>query len=73
MLFRSAIYMLVIKQDGTGSRQLSYSNQASGLGSGTWKWPAGTAPTLTTTASKIDVLTFISDGVHMIGTSVLNY
>jgi hypothetical protein len=62
-----------VKQDATGSRTLSYTAQVANLGSGTWKWPAGTTPTLTTTAGKTDVLTFIFDGTHMLGTSVLNF
>ena len=32
----------VVKQDGTGSRTAAWGTN--------WKWPAGTAPTLTTTA-----------------------
>jgi len=68
-----ATYILVVKQDGTGSRTLSYTAQNSSLGTGTWKWPAGTTPTLTTTAGKTDVLTFIFDGTHMLGVSSLNF
>jgi hypothetical protein len=41
---------IVITQDGTGSRTLAYSSN--------WKFPAGTAPTLTTTASAVDVLAY---------------
>lgn len=45
-------FMLLLKQDGTGSR------------TATWPaaviWPAATAPTLTTTASKADVLYFFT-------------
>lgn len=70
---RGATYVLVLKQDSTGSRTGTFSNQASSLGTGTWKWPSGTAPTLTTTASKIDVLTFIFDGADMLGSSLLNF
>lgn len=70
---RGASYVLFVKQDGTGSRTLTWSNQAAGLGSGTWKWSGGSAPTLTTTASKIDVITFMCDGTHMFGNAVLNF
>jgi len=70
---RGATYILFLRQDSTGSRTMTWSNQASGLGSGTWKWTAATAPTLTTTASKIDVISFISDGTHMFGSAVLNF
>lgn len=69
---RGGMYTLVVKQDATGSRTLSFTAQNAGLGSGTWKWAGGSAPTLTTTASKIDVLTFIYDGTDMIGVASLN-
>ena len=41
---------IVITQDGTGSRTLSYGSY--------WKFSNGTAPTLTTTANAIDVLAY---------------
>lgn len=41
---------ITIRQDGTGSRTLSYS--------GGWQFAGGTAPTLTTTASGVDVLSY---------------
>jgi len=31
------------------------------------KWPGGTAPTITTTASRWDILTFVSDGTNWYG------
>jgi hypothetical protein len=42
--------VIVITQDGTGSRTLAYG--------GYFKFPAGTAPTLTTTANAVDVLAY---------------
>lgn len=42
--------VIVITQDGTGSRTLAYGSY--------WKFPNGTAPTLTTTASAVDVLAY---------------
>ena len=42
--------IIVITQDGTGSRTLAYGSY--------FKFPAGTAPTLTTTASAVDVLAY---------------
>jgi len=39
----------------------------------TWstvKWPGGTAPTLTSTASKMDIYSFFSDGTNWYGTTV---
>ena len=41
---------ITIRQDGTGSRTLAYS--------GGWQFSGGTAPTLTTTASGTDVLSY---------------
>jgi len=37
------------------------------------KWSGGTAPTITTTASKVDILTFTSDGTSWYGTAVQNF
>jgi len=42
--------VIVITQDGTGSRTLAYGSY--------FKFPAGAAPTLTTTASAVDVLAY---------------
>lgn len=42
--------VITITQDGTGSRTLAYG--------GYWKFPGGTAPTLTTTAGAVDVLAY---------------
>ena len=42
--------VIVITQDGTGSRTLAYGSY--------WKFVSGTAPTLTTTASAVDVLCY---------------
>lgn len=42
-----------IAQDATGSRTLAYGSY--------WKFPGGTAPTLTTTASAVDVLAYYVD------------
>lgn len=44
-------FVLVLKQDGTGSRTVTWFSGIS--------WPAGVVPTLTTTASKHDVFGFI--------------
>ncbi len=57
-------YLLVIKQDGTGTRTLTWP---------TIKWRGGTAPTLTTTASKTDLITIVYDGTDYFGDSSLNY
>lgn len=70
---RGATYVLMIKQDATGSRTLAYTNQSGTANNGTWKWTAATAPTLTTAAAKVDIISFVSDGVHMYGSAVLNF
>lgn len=51
------VYVLTIIQDGTGTRVPSFN--------AVFKFAAGTAPTLTTTASGRDILVFNSDGTNM--------
>lgn len=67
----------------TGAATVTFSNPNSGgvytliitagTGAAQWTWPAavkwagGTAPTLTTTSGKIDVITFLYDGTSYIG------
>lgn len=52
-------YILEIIQDGTGSRTLTW-NAA-------FLWPSGIAPTLSTGAGKVDIITFVSNGTQMKG------
>ena len=52
-----AFYSLIIIQDGTGGWTASWNS--------VFKWAAGTAPTLTTTASAKDILVWRSDGTNM--------
>jgi hypothetical protein len=47
----SQTFMIVLVQDGTGGRTVTW---FSGI-----KWPGGTVPTLTATASKADVFSFV--------------
>ena len=54
-------FILLLKQDGTGSRTVTWT---------TVKWPAGTAPTITSTASKQDIFSFFADGTNWYGTTV---
>ena len=54
-----ATYILIAKQDGTGTRTLAYGAN--------YKWEGGTAPTLSTGANDVDILTFVSDGSSMFG------
>ena len=53
-----------VTQDATGARTLAYASA--------YKWPGGTAPTLTTTAGAIDLLSFTYDGTIILGSSSLN-
>ena len=52
-----ACYVLKVVQDGTGSRIPTWN--------AVFKWSSATAPTLTTKASAIDVLVFLSNGTNM--------
>ena len=54
-------FILVLKQDGTGSRTATWPAAV--------KWPAGTAPTITSTASKSDKYIFTADGSNWIGSN----
>ena len=52
---------VVLLKTGTGSFTVTWS---------TVKWPGGTAPTITSTASKQDIFSFFSDGTNWYGTTV---
>lgn len=52
-----ARYTFIIKQDATGSRTGSFGTA--------WKFPGGTAPTLTTTADAVDIIEAVSDGTNL--------
>lgn len=58
-------FMLKVIQDGTGSRTVTWP--------ATVKWPAGTAPTLSTAASAVDLIAFYYDGTNYYGQAGLNY
>ena len=57
-------YLLHVIQDGTGSRTLTWN--------AIFKWPAGTAPPLTTTAAARDIFSFVSDGTNLYGSFLPN-
>ena len=57
-------YILLVTQ-GTGSNTLAWN--------ATYKWPGGTAPTLTTGSAKSDIFTFISNGTSLFGVASQNY
>jgi len=52
-------FLLMLRQDGTGSRTVTYPAAV--------KWPASTAPTITTTASRQDIFSFVADGTNWYG------
>lgn len=54
-------FILLLKQDGTGSRTVTWPAAV--------KWPGGTAPTITSTASKLDKYIFTSDGTNWYGSN----
>tara|TARA_R110002153_G_scaffold62091_1_gene167113 strand:+ start:7633 stop:8658 length:1026 start_codon:yes stop_codon:yes gene_type:complete len=60
-----ASYNLIVKQDATGSRTLTYGS--------VFKWAGGTVPTLSTAANAIDIFTFIYDGTNLYGSIVQNF
>ena len=54
-------FTMLLKQDGTGSRTVTWPSSV--------KWPASTAPTITSTASKGDKFVFIGDGTYWWGSN----
>ena len=57
-------YILRIIQDATGSRTLAFAT--------VFLFPAGAAPTLTTTANAVDLLSCTSDGTNMFCGTILD-
>ena len=54
-------FIMFLKQDATGSRTVTWS---------TVKWAGGAAPTITSTASRQDILSFFADGTNWYGVVV---
>jgi hypothetical protein len=52
-------YILHVYQDGSGGRNLTWNS--------IFKWPAGIVPTLTQTAGRHDMFSFVSDGTNLYG------
>lgn len=52
-------FTLLLAQDATGGRTATWP--------ATVRWPGGTAPTITGTASRTDVISFVSDGTYWLG------
>ncbi len=55
--------VIVVTQDGTGSRTLAYGSY--------WKFAGGTAPTLTTTANSVDVIAYYVESSTRIAARVV--
>ncbi len=60
-----ASYTLVVQQSSTGTNALTYGTS--------YKWPGGTAPTLSTANNAIDILTFIGHNGLLYGVSQLAF
>ena len=56
---------LILVQDGVGSRTATWP--------ATVKWPGGTAPTLSTAAGAIDIISLVWDGAAYYGSSSLGF
>lgn len=56
-LSAGATYVWRFTQDGTGSRTLAYN--------AVFKFPGGTAPTLTTTAGAVDIISGVTNGTNV--------
>lgn len=54
-------FTLLLRQDGTGSRTVTWPAAV--------KWPGGTAPTITNTASRQDKYIFTADGTNWYGSN----
>lgn len=54
---------IVITQDATGGRTLAYGSY--------WKFPGGTAPTLTPTANAVDVLAYYAESATRIAANLI--
>ena len=58
-------FLLVLKQDGVGSRTSTFP--------GTVLWGGGVAPTLSTAAAAVDIISFYYDGTNYFGTYSLDF
>lgn len=58
-------FQLMLVQDATGSRTATWPVAV--------KWPGGTAPTLSTAANAIDIISFYYDGTNYYGVESLNF
>jgi hypothetical protein len=54
-------FILILTQASSGMTTATFTSV---------KWPAGTAPTITATASAVDILSFVSNGTNWYGNYV---
>jgi hypothetical protein len=59
-----ASYLFFLRQDGNGSRAVTFSG---------FKWPGGSAPTLSTAANAVDMISGISDGTSIYADVTKNF
>lgn len=58
-------YILILKQDVTGGRTVTWN--------AIFKWSEGTAPTLSTDANAVDIISFVYDGTYLYGSTLTNF
>lgn len=64
-LVAGGTYLLYVKQDATGGRTVT-----------TWtnfRWPGGFAPTLSTAANAVDIITGVSDGTYIYASAQIGF
>jgi len=54
-------FLLLLKQDAVGGRTVTWPSSV--------KWPSSTAPTITSTANKLDKYAFTADGTYWYGSN----
>jgi hypothetical protein len=57
-------FILLLRQDATGSRTATFTGV---------KWSAAGTPTITATASRMDILSFVADGTNWYGNITQGY
>ena len=60
-----ATYIITFTQHASSPKTLAFGSA--------YKFPSGTAPTVTATNSAVDILTFVCDGTNLYGVSQLNF
>lgn len=58
-------FLLVLRQDATGGRTVTWPTVTNPV-----RWPGGTAPTITSTASRTDLYAFTADGTRWYGRTI---